>query len=90
MNDLVFGGWDIFNDTAYESAAHAAVLDAPLLEKVREPLSAIKPMQAVFDPEYIAAPQWAERQAGRLQMDKAEMLMEDIRQFRANNGWNEW
>src|ERR1700685_1732391 len=49
LNDLVFGGWDIFEDTAYEAAANARVLDAPQLEKLKEPLSAIKPMKAVFD-----------------------------------------
>src|SRR5260221_6462339 len=26
LDDLVFGGWDIFPDNAYESAAHARVL----------------------------------------------------------------
>ena len=67
LNDLVFGGWDIFNDTAYESAAHAAVLDAPLLEKVREPLSAIKPMQAVFDPDYVRRLNGPNVKAGRLE-----------------------
>src|ERR1039457_3659174 len=25
LNDLVFGGWDIFTDSAYEAAAHAQV-----------------------------------------------------------------
>ena len=27
LNDLVFGAWDIFTDSAYEAAAHAAVLE---------------------------------------------------------------
>src|SRR6202012_5395336 len=53
LNDLVFGGWDIFNDTPYESAAHAEVLEKSLLEQVREPLSAIQPMPAVFDTDYV-------------------------------------
>src|SRR3979490_2295206 len=26
LDDLVFGGWDIFEDNAYESAKHAGVL----------------------------------------------------------------
>src|ERR1039458_7835087 len=26
LGDLVFGAWDIFNDSAYEAAAHAKVL----------------------------------------------------------------
>src|ERR1700728_4834208 len=51
IDDLVFGGWDIFEDTAYEAAVNAKVLEAPQLEKLKEPLSAIKPMKAVFDQE---------------------------------------
>ena len=85
LNDLVFGGWDIFNDTAYESAVHAAVLDAPLLEKVREPLSDIKPMKAVFDNEYVRRLNGPNIKDTGSKMDKAEMLMEDIRQFRATH-----
>src|SRR5204863_1599316 len=27
LDDLVFGGWDIFEDSAYEAAANAKVLD---------------------------------------------------------------
>ncbi len=53
LNDLVFGGWDIFEDNAYEAAANAKVLDKELLQQLKEPLSAIRPMKAVFDPEYI-------------------------------------
>src|ERR1700733_8845178 len=53
LNDLVFGGWDIYEDTAYEAATNARVLEAPQLEKLKEPLSAIRPMKAVFDSDYI-------------------------------------
>src|ERR1035438_65701 len=31
LNDLVFTGWDIFEDNVYESAVHAAVLDSDTL-----------------------------------------------------------
>ena len=27
LNDLVFGGWDIYEDSAYEAAVHAKVLE---------------------------------------------------------------
>ncbi|MGB6685045.1 MAG: inositol-3-phosphate synthase, partial [Candidatus Acidiferrum sp.] len=53
LNDLVFGGWDIFRDNAYESAANAGVLNPQDLAKVKTFLSGIKPMKAVFDPEYV-------------------------------------
>ena len=86
LNDLVFGGWDIFEDTAYEAAVHAKVLEPSLLEQVKGPLSAIQPMKAVFDQNYvkrITGPNV--KQAGN-NMDKAEMLMDDIRQFKDKSG----
>ncbi len=86
LNDLVFGGWDIYEDTAYEAAANARVLDAPQLEKLKEPLSAIKPMKAVFDHEYVKRINGPNVKEGGTKMDKAEMLMEDIRQFQQTNG----
>src|SRR5580658_3396833 len=46
LNDLVFGGWDIYEDNAYEAALHAKVLERDLLEHVKEPLSALQPMKA--------------------------------------------
>src|SRR6185436_6856516 len=53
LNDLVFGAWDIFPDSAYEAAMHAGVLEKDLLNKVKKPLQKIKPMTAVFDQTYV-------------------------------------
>jgi myo-inositol-1-phosphate synthase len=53
LNEIVFGGWDLFEDDAYESSIKANVLDKPLLEYFRDQLKAIKPMKAVWDPAYI-------------------------------------
>jgi myo-inositol-1-phosphate synthase len=86
LNDLVFGGWDIFEDTAYEAAANARVLETPQLEKLREPLSAIKPMKAVFDHEYVKRINGPNVKESGSKMDKAEMLMDDIRNFQQTNG----
>jgi myo-inositol-1-phosphate synthase len=86
LNDLVFGGWDIYEDTAYEAAANARVLEAPQLEKLKEPLSAIKPMKAVFDQEYVKRINGPNVKQGGNKMDKAEMLMDDIRNFQQTNG----
>src|SRR6476661_4478358 len=41
---LSFGTWDIYEDNAYEAASRARVLDTALLERVKEPLAAIRPM----------------------------------------------
>ena len=53
LDDLVFGGWDIFKDNAYEAASNAGVLSKEDLLKVKPFLSKIKPMKAAFDKEYV-------------------------------------
>ena len=86
LDDLVFGGWDIFEDSAYEAAANARVLEAPMLEQVREPLSAIKPMKAVFDQNYVKRITGPNVKQAANNFEKAQMLMEDIKSFRETNG----
>ena len=85
LDDLVFGGWDIYEDNAYEAAANARVLKPELLEKVKEPLSAIKPMKAVFDQDYVRRIDGPNKKVGS-KMEKAEMLIDDIRRFKADHG----
>ncbi|MGB6090046.1 MAG: inositol-3-phosphate synthase [Candidatus Binataceae bacterium] len=86
LEDLEFGGWDIFEDNAYQSARNAAVLDSAMLEQVREPLEKIRPMDAVFDPEYIRRISGPNVKEARTKMDKAEMLIDDIRRFKERTG----
>jgi myo-inositol-1-phosphate synthase len=85
LDDLVFAGWDIYEDTAYEAALNAAVLEKSLLEVVKEPLSAIKPMKAVFDQEYVKRINGPNVKTEGSKMDKAHALMEDIRNFQTTN-----
>jgi myo-inositol-1-phosphate synthase len=85
LNDLVFGGWDIFEDSAYEAAQNAKVLEPALLQQLKEPLSAIKPMKAVFDREYVKRINGPNVKTGS-HMEKAEMLMDDIRNFQESTG----
>ncbi len=85
LNDLVFGGWDIYEDTAYEAARNAKVLESSLLDQLKEPLSAIRPMKAVFDSEYIRRINGPNVKQGGTKMDKAQMLIDDIEQFRKTN-----
>jgi len=86
LDDLVFAGWDIFTDNAYEAALNAKVLERTLLDQVREPLEAIRPMQAVFDHEYVRRLNGPNVKSQGSKMAKAEMLMDDIRQFRDRTG----
>jgi len=85
LDDLVFGGWDIFEDSAYESAVNAGVLEKTQLEQLKEPLQAIKPMKAVFDTEYIKRINGPNVKQAANKMEKAQMLIEDIERFRKEN-----
>ncbi len=85
LKDLVFGGWDIYEDTAYEAATNASVLDKEVLKKVRKPLEAIRPMKAVFDQEYVKRINGPNVKKAKTKMDKAKMLMADIAEFKKKN-----
>jgi myo-inositol-1-phosphate synthase len=82
LDQLVFGGWDIYEDTAYEAALNAQVLEKSLLEQVREPLQAIQPMKAVFDHDYVKRIDGPNIKREGTKYDKALALMDDIRAFR--------
>ncbi|BDG06386.1 inositol-3-phosphate synthase [Anaeromyxobacter oryzae] len=81
LDDVRFGAWDVFPDDAYESACHAHVLEHDLLEQLRTPLSAIRPMPAVFSPEYVKRLDGPNVKKGRTKLDLGEQLREDIRRF---------
>ena len=49
LNDIVFGGWDIFEEDCYAAAQTAGVLEQTVLNQVRGELEAVKQMPAVFD-----------------------------------------
>src|ERR671929_1248065 len=42
LDDIVFGGWDIFPDNAYQAAVRAGVLDGKHLDPLKEELEKIK------------------------------------------------
>ncbi len=83
---LSFGTWDIYEDNAYEAAVRAKVLDGPLLDELKEPLSTIQPMKAVFDHNYVRRIDGPNVKTGGSKMDMAEAVMDDIQQFKKRNG----
>jgi myo-inositol-1-phosphate synthase len=86
LDDIVFGGWDLFEDDCYEAAAHAGVLEPSLLAQVKDELSAIRPWTAVFDRQYVKRLDGPNVKKGATKRDLAEQLREDIRRFKADNG----
>lgn len=85
MKDMVFGGWDLFEDNAYEAALKANVLDRHLVEYFRSELTSIKPMKAVYDPAYVPNLKAVNIKSAPTKMDLANELIRDIERFRKEN-----
>ena len=85
LDDLVFGGWDVFPDDAYQAAVKAGVLDAKDLTKVQKFLKTIKPMKAAFDQNFVKNLQGTNVKKGKTKFDLAEQIREDIRDFKKKN-----
>ena len=86
LNDLVFTGWDIFEDDMYAAAGKAGVLERSLLEQVKPFLSGIKPRKAVFDKNYVKKLDGTNVKKGKNKMELAEQLRQDIREFKRSSG----
>jgi myo-inositol-1-phosphate synthase len=86
LNDLVFTGWDIFEDDMYEAARKAGVLDRDLLDQVRPFLASIKPRKAVFDHNYVKKLDGPNVKKGTNKRDLAEQVRADIREFKKSSG----
>ena len=82
LDDLVFGGWDIFDENCYEAAKTAGVLDPSLLEDLRPELEAICPWPAVFDQQYVKRLMGPNVKSGANKQELADQLTADIRQFK--------
>lgn len=85
LKNVVFGGWDIYEDNVYEAAVNAGVLEIDLLKKLKPTLEKIKPMKAVFDKEYVKRLDGKHVKTGKTKMDLAKMLMDDIAAFKKEN-----
>src|SRR5262249_54196430 len=86
LNDMVFTGWDIFEDDMYTAATKAGVLESSLLDKVKTRLQSIKPQKAVFDHNYVKKIDGPNVKKGKNKMELAEKLRQDIRDFRKSSG----
>ncbi len=86
LDDIVFGGWDIFTDNAYQAAVRAGVLESKDLDPIKPELEAIKPMTAVFEQAYVKKLNGPNVKKGSSKADLADQLMADIKAFKDKNG----
>ncbi|HEX9621904.1 MAG TPA: inositol-3-phosphate synthase [Polyangiaceae bacterium] len=86
LDDLVFGAWDLFEEDAYEAASTAQVLENRHLEPIRDDLRAIRPMPAVFYPEYVKRLHGTHVKKAANKAEMVEALRADIRNFMSEKG----
>lgn len=85
LDDLVFGGWDIYEANCYEAARYAKVLSRDHLDSIKGFLSDIVPMRAVFDRNFVRNLDGKYIKEGSLR-EQVEAVKEDIRIFKERNG----
>ncbi len=88
LEDLVFGGWDIFEDDMYTAAVTAGVLERQTLNGIKTELESVKPMPAVFDQSYVKRLKGTHVKEGKTKMDLADQLRKDLQDFKANHRLN--
>lgn len=85
LDEIVFGGWDIYEDNVYEAAMNAKVLESSLLNAIKPELEAIKPMKAVFDKSYVQNLDGTNVKKAATKYDLALELIADIENFNKVN-----
>jgi myo-inositol-1-phosphate synthase len=85
LDDLVFGGWDLFKDDAYQAATKAGVLTREHLDPVKAELQAIKPWPAVFQQEWVKKLHGENVKKGKTKADLAEQVGDDIAKFKKDH-----
>jgi myo-inositol-1-phosphate synthase len=85
LNDIVFGGWDVYSDNVFEAAMKAKVLEPVLLHAVKSELEAVKPMKAVFDRSYVSNLDGSHVKDAATKFELAKSVMDDIENFKEAN-----
>jgi myo-inositol-1-phosphate synthase len=88
LNDLTFGGWDIFEEDCYKAAKHAGVLEDKILDQVKTDLESVKPFKAVFDKNYVKRLDGKHVKSGATKWDLMEQIRGDIQGFKKENNLN--
>jgi myo-inositol-1-phosphate synthase len=86
LNDLVFGGWDVYEDNVYTAAVKAEVLDRFMLEAIKPELESIVPMKAAFDKNFVKNLDGTHVKDYKTRYDLAQAVIEDIKNFQKEKG----
>jgi myo-inositol-1-phosphate synthase len=86
LDDLVFGGWDIFSDNCYEAAIQAKVLKTEDVKPARGFLEELKPWPAVFNKKFVKNLDGRNKKRETSHRELVEAVKADINVFRQHNG----
>ncbi|MGB9695680.1 MAG: inositol-3-phosphate synthase [Ignavibacteria bacterium] len=86
LDDLVFGGWDIRNETCYASGLSAKVLMESDISQVKNELDELRPMKGVFNQKFVKKLHGDWVKSAKTEYELMEALREDIREFKRKNG----
>jgi myo-inositol-1-phosphate synthase len=81
LDELVFGGWDVFDADAYQAARRAGALESDLLDSLANELALIRPWPGVYDARFNRRVNGTFHKTGRDFMDLAEQVKQDIVTF---------
>lgn len=82
LDDLIFGGWDVFPDNCYEGAVHAGVLNREHLESSKAFLEGLKPWPAVFNRAFVKNLDGPNVKPQASHVELVEALRTDISNFK--------
>lgn len=85
LDDLVFGGWDIFSDNCYDATKKARVLSNEHIENLKEFLRQIRPFTGVFNKQYLKNLDGDHIKTEKNYLDLAHAVKSDIQHFIKEN-----
>lgn len=85
LDQIVFGGWDVYSDNVYEAAKKAKVLESSLLDAIKPELEKVRPMKAVFDKGFVSNLEGNHVKQAATKYDLAKAVMDDIENFKDAN-----
>jgi myo-inositol-1-phosphate synthase len=86
LDDLVFGGWDVFPDNGFQAAIQAGVLKQEDLNPVQPFLEDLSPWPAVFNQAYVKNLRGPNVKPQTSYLELVEALKRDIEDFKRVNG----
>jgi myo-inositol-1-phosphate synthase len=85
LEDLVFGGWDLYESDCFEAALYARVLNRDHLDSIRDFLKSIVPLKAVFDRRFVKNLDGTHVKSDPGLRDRLNQIKADIAEFKERN-----